>query len=98
MRRLSGVLAQVAGKDLGVEVPTLRDDEFGDMAKALDQAVDAIRSTIRATGEGLTSLAGATDEMSSVSGDLGRTAEASAEQAESVSGAAREVSGSATAM
>ncbi|MFI7589645.1 methyl-accepting chemotaxis protein [Spongisporangium articulatum] len=98
LRRLSAVLARVAGKDLGVEVPALRDDEFGDMAKALDQALVAIRTTIRATGEGLTSLAGATGEMSSVSGALGRTAEASAEQAESVSGAAREVSGSATAM
>ena len=92
------VLRRVAARDLGVQVPPGRDDEIGDMALALHDALTAIRGTIQATGAGITSLAEASRQMTTVSAELGETAEVTAGQAESASSAAREVSGSAAQM
>lgn len=98
LEAMVGVLRRVAARDLGVEVPSARDDEIGDMAEALADALTAIRGTIRATGDGITTLTSASREMSSISGDLGSSAESTAGQAESASAAAREVSASASQM
>jgi methyl-accepting chemotaxis protein len=91
-------LRRVADKDLGVRVDTSGQDEVGDMARALAAAVTTLADTVRATGQGLATLSRAGVEMTGVSGDLGRSAQQTADRAGAATASAREVEASAVSM
>ena len=98
LRRMSAALRTVAAKDLTVRVEVTNQDEIGEMADALNTALTEIADTLRATGDSASTLAAASDELSTVSTHLGQAAEETAARAGLVSGTAQEVSASVASM
>ncbi|WP_438873024.1 methyl-accepting chemotaxis protein [Paractinoplanes toevensis] len=68
------------------------DDEPGRMARALDTALSRLRQTIATIEGSATSLAGASEQMSSTAANIAASAEQTSAQALAVSAAAEEVS------
>jgi methyl-accepting chemotaxis protein len=86
-----GLVAMASG-DLTVQVPVTSADEVGQMAGALNQAADSVRSTIKAAGESATALAAAAERLTGSSESIAASAEETAAQAGSVAGAAEQIS------
>ncbi|PPK92604.1 methyl-accepting chemotaxis protein [Kineococcus xinjiangensis] len=78
-------------RDLTVTVGITSKDEIGQMAQALDAAVTGLRTTMNGLAENALSLAGASQELSAVSTQLGAGAQESSERATSASAAAEQV-------
>ncbi|SNT07558.1 HAMP domain-containing protein, partial [Geodermatophilus pulveris] len=85
---LQGVAAGRLDRTLDVDTR----DEVGDMARALNEAIDKIGSAMRGIGANAQTLAAASEELSATSGQMSSNAEESAAQAGAVSAAAEQVS------
>jgi methyl-accepting chemotaxis protein len=92
MRRMLDVLTRVASRDLTVVIDASSRDEVGQMAAALNEAVNAMASTVRGISENSITVASSSDELTAVSTQMGATAEETAAQSNVVSAAAEQVS------
>ncbi len=95
---LVGTLKAVAAKNLAVSVDTSSQDEIGQMATALQQALQSFRQAMSALGETALSLNGASEKLGTVSETLEVNARNTADQAGLVAGSAGEVSSGVAAM
>ncbi len=89
---MATALGAVARRDLTVRAEVHNNDEIGDMAAALDEALGSMRAAIGTIAETSRGLASASDDMTSVSSRLGGNAQETSAQAGRVSVAAEEVS------
>ncbi len=78
--------------DLTVRLDETSADEFGDLARAFNRFVDKIRRAMTQIGGSATGLAGASEELSVVSREMGSAADKAALQSGSVATAAEQVS------
>jgi methyl-accepting chemotaxis protein len=74
MSMLRGLKA-IAGRDLTHDVEVVRDDELGEMARALNEATGSVREVLVGMGAGAEALLSAGTELDAVSERLGRAAE-----------------------
>jgi methyl-accepting chemotaxis protein len=86
------VLEALAGGDLTQKADVDSKDEPGVMARALDQAMDSLRSTVRALGASAQSLAGASEELSANSTQISAAAQETATEVDVASGAVQQIS------
>jgi methyl-accepting chemotaxis protein len=86
-----GLLAMAAG-DLTARVDATTTDEVGQMATALNQASESLRTTIRSTAESAQTLAAAAEELTGSAESISASAEEAAVQAGTVAAAAEQVS------
>ncbi len=96
IRRTVAILKAVATGDLGQRLEVGQHDEIGDMADALNAALENLSQAMAAIGNHAESLASASEELTVVSSQLAVGAEETSAQAGSVSAAAEEVSGNVT--
>jgi methyl-accepting chemotaxis protein len=94
---LTGLRA-AARCDLTVRVPVARSDELGAMAKALNDAMDAIRTTVVATATSAGTLSQASGDLRALAGELDTSAEQTSAQARSADQSAQHVSTAVTDM
>jgi methyl-accepting chemotaxis protein len=87
------VLTAVGSGDLAARLAWSGDDEIGEMARALDVALDRMRDTVGSIAEGSTTLSSSSEELSAISQELSAGAEEVAAQSATVAAAAEEVSG-----
>jgi methyl-accepting chemotaxis protein len=92
VRHAVDALEKVAGGDLTLQLEIDSRDETGRMAHALNSALGRLRGSMSSIGANATSLASASEELSSVSAQMSGSAEESASQAGLVSAAAEQVS------
>jgi len=92
LRRAVVVLGGLAEGRLDRHLDVSTSDEVGDMARALNTAMDTMATTMRAIGDNAGALSAASEELSATSGQLSESAEESAQQASVVAGASEEVS------
>jgi methyl-accepting chemotaxis protein len=92
LRRAVVVLQGLAQGRLDQHLEVDTRDEVGDMARALNTAIDTMAGTMRRIGGNAGALSTASEELSATSGQLSSSAEESATQASVVAGAAEEVS------
>ena len=90
--RIVGALGSVSGGDLTARVTAASRDEIGQMAAALNHAVDRIRELLHGLARGATDVARCSDELTAISGDLLRAARGTAEHAAVLGSGAGEVS------
>ena len=81
LRRVAQVTEGLAQRDLTRSAKLDRKDEFGTMARGLDAAMDALRSTMTELVGTAQSLGGAASELAEVSGNLTHGAADAAERA-----------------
>ena len=86
------VLASVAQKDLTSELDIDAQDEVGQMAASLDQALHSLRAALRSFGENSQTLASSSAELTGVSQQLAASAEETSAQSGVVAAAAEQVS------
>jgi methyl-accepting chemotaxis protein len=98
LRQMVTALRAAAGRDLTVEVEVVRNDELGEMARALNEALAAIRSTVAATATSAGALSSASGDLRDLAGQLDASAEQTSGQARHADGAAQQVSHSVTDM
>jgi methyl-accepting chemotaxis protein len=92
VRKVSYVAEGLAAGDLTRSADVDARDELGRMAQALDAATGNLREAIGAVATSSERLASSSEEMSSVSAQIGASAEESSAQAGVVSAAAEQVS------
>jgi methyl-accepting chemotaxis protein len=92
------VLEGVAAKDFSQEVDVDRNDEIGEMARALAASLDGVRSALQAIDESSMTLAASSEELTSLSARMGATAEDTTVQATGVSAASEQVSANVQAV
>jgi len=92
LRRAVAVLEGLAAGRLDLRLEVDSRDEVGQMAAALNRAMDTLRDAMRLIGTNAHGLASAADELSAVSNQMKGSADDSAVQAQSVSAAAEQVS------
>jgi methyl-accepting chemotaxis protein len=92
LRRAVVVLGGLAEGRLDRHLEVDTRDEVGDMARALNTAMDTMATTMRKIGDNAGALSAASEELSATSGQLSESAEESAQQASVVAGASEEVS------
>jgi methyl-accepting chemotaxis protein len=98
LRRLLDALTAVANRDLTVQVDVTSKDELGQMATALNQALDSLRTTISAAASGTQDLSDASTELQGASGELGKAAMATSTQSRRASDSAMDVDESVAVM
>jgi methyl-accepting chemotaxis protein len=96
IRKTVGILKAVARGDLSQRLDISQEDELGEMADALNAALENLSQAMSAIGNHAESLASASEELSAVSSQLAAGAEETSAQAGSVSAAAEEVSSNVT--
>ncbi len=92
VNQVGNVTMKMAEGDLTHRLEVTSQDEIGQMAAALNQAVDSMGSTIGAIGENAGSLATSSEELTVVSQQMTTNAEETSAQANVVSAAAEQVS------
>jgi methyl-accepting chemotaxis protein len=92
LREMLSGLRAAAGCDLTVRVPVLRRDELGEMAGALNGAMDSIRETVAATAARVGTLSAASGDLRALAGSLDASAEQTSAQARTADTSARHVS------
>ena len=100
-RPITGMVAALkalARKDLTVSVERSSDDEVGDMADSLNEALGSVREAVGALADSSSTLAAASEELGAVSTQLGHAAEETASQTDLVSASAQQVAGSVGSM
>jgi methyl-accepting chemotaxis protein len=85
-------LAAMAAGDLTAHVDVTTSDEVGQMAQALNQASDSLRTTVRATAESAQALAASAEQLTGSSESIAASAEETAAQAATVAAASEQVS------
>ena len=98
LRQMVAALRAAARRDLTVEVRVVNDDELGEMARALNEALGAIRATVAATAASAGALGAASGDLRLLAGRLDGSAEETSAQARTADGAAQQVSISVTDM
>jgi methyl-accepting chemotaxis protein len=91
LRTVARVLTGMADGDLTQRVEVGSRDETGEMATALNRAIDATRSTVSALDSSGSSLAAAADQLTSTNARIATSAEEASTQADVVAAAAEEV-------
>ncbi len=91
-RRLQGVLTAFAGGDLTVRSGIDGRDEVGQMAAALDLALDGMREAVTSVDASASALADAAAQLTATSGVMAQDADRAGSQADVVSAAAEQVS------
>ena len=92
VNQVANVTREMATGDLTHRVEVASQDEIGQMAGALNDAVESISNTLGAMGKNAQSLTTSSTELSSVSTQMGANAEETSAQANQVSTGAEEVS------
>jgi methyl-accepting chemotaxis protein len=92
LNRVKDVCIALAEGDLTHATHLTSQDEVGQMGLALDTAMGVLREMLGTINDSAMSLAGASEEMSSVSSQIAASAEETSIQAQSVSAAAEQVS------
>jgi methyl-accepting chemotaxis protein len=87
-------LQALAAKDLTTRVDVRSSDEIGQMATALDEAVDGLRGAMQAIRGNSRALASASDQLTGLSQQMTSGAEQAASQAAEAAGVVGEVGGS----
>ncbi|MEU4623210.1 methyl-accepting chemotaxis protein [Actinoplanes sp. NPDC023801] len=98
LRAMRETLRTVARRDLTVRAPIVNRDEFGEMAQALNEAMDALQGTVSATADRVGSLSAASVELQKLAGELDGSAERTSAEARNADSSAVHVSGSVTDM
>lgn len=98
LTRMHELFQAIAARDLTRHVELDTADEFGQMVKLANEAVDSMRSALRSIAEQSDVLAGASEELKVVSEHMSANAEQTAAQAHVVTAASEQVSGSVQAM
>ena len=98
LREMLTGLRAAARCDLTVRVPVERRDELGAMAGALNDAMDAIRTTVAATAASAGTLTEASADLRGLAGKLDTSAEQTSAQARSADRSAQHVSTAVTDM
>jgi methyl-accepting chemotaxis protein len=91
--RAVAVLQAAAGGDLSQRLAISSRDEFGRMAGAIDQTLEAMAHTMRAIGEAANALSVSSSRLAATSSQLTATAGSTNDQAAEVSATAEWVSG-----
>lgn len=92
LAKAANLIDLVAKRDLTAKAEVTSADEFGTMTAALNSMVDGLSQNVRNIAEYGQSLAAASEEMSSVSGQVSANAEETSAQANVVAAAAEQVS------
>ena len=92
LRQVSTVLTGMADGDLTGTTDVTSKDELGQMAGALEQAMDSVRQTIRTLAQSAQELGSSAEALSTTSGGIAASADEAAAQANVVSAAAEQVS------
>ncbi len=92
LNRVKDVCEALAAGDLTRSAGLTSRDEVGRMGQALDAAMVSLRETVGTISDSATSLAAASEQMSSVSTQIASSAEHTSTQAQAVSVAAEEIS------
>jgi methyl-accepting chemotaxis protein len=92
LNRVKDVCDGLAAGDLTRSANLTNMDEVGQMGRALDSALAILRDSIYTIAGSATSLAGASEEMSSVSSEIAASAEQTSAQSQTVSAAAEQIS------
>jgi methyl-accepting chemotaxis protein len=98
VRRMVDALRAVAARDLTVEVDSSSRDGIGAMGAAVAEALTAMRSTMSLLGAASGRLTSASEELTTVAGDLEGSSRVTFERADEVSSTAGEVSGGVESM
>jgi methyl-accepting chemotaxis protein len=98
LSRMHELFQAIAARDLTRRVELHTADEFGQMVRLANDAVDSMRSALRSIAEQSDVLAGASEELKVVSEHMSANAEQTAAQAHVVTAASEQVSGSVQAM
>jgi methyl-accepting chemotaxis protein len=96
IRKTVALLKAVAKGDLGQRLDVGQHDEIGEMADALNAALENLSRAMSAINNHAESLASASEELTAVSSQLAAGAEETSAQAGSVSAGAEEVSSNVT--
>jgi methyl-accepting chemotaxis protein len=92
LRKVVEIANFMSEGELGRRIELSGSDEMGQMAQALNQAVDRMQATMQTIGENAGSLTGSSDELSGVSQRMAASAEETSSQATVASAAAEQVS------
>jgi methyl-accepting chemotaxis protein len=92
IKKLVVVVEGLADGDLTRHADLDTKDELGQMANALNRAMDRTRDALRRIGASLQTLTASSEQLTAVSADMTTSADSTAAQAESASAAAEEVS------
>ncbi len=92
LRRVSDVIDGLAQGDLTRTAGVSSADEVGEMARAIDRALESLRGTVSTMAGSADSLASAAEQMSATSSEIASAAEETSAQSGSVSFAAEQVS------
>ncbi len=98
LRAILSAMRTMAGRDLTVRVPAGSRDEFQEIGSALNEALQEIGGAIQSAGDAANTLSSACTGLTAVSGDLGRAANETSGQAETVSANAAEMSSNVSLM
>jgi methyl-accepting chemotaxis protein len=98
LSRMHELFQAIAARDLTRHIELSTADEFGQMVKLANDAVDSMRSALRSIAEQSDVLAGASEELKVVSEHMSANAEETAAQAHVVTAASEQVTGSVQAM
>ncbi|MFI5497396.1 methyl-accepting chemotaxis protein [Actinoplanes sp. NPDC051859] len=96
--RVVGVLGRVAGGDLTPRLRERRSDEIGQMARALDDALERMTDTLRGISASTAGVVGSAAQLHEVAQDLGHTAADTSQRVEELSDAADRVSSDLSAV
>ncbi|MFC4072313.1 methyl-accepting chemotaxis protein [Actinoplanes subglobosus] len=94
LRGMRETLRKLAGRDLTVRAPIVNRDEFGEMARALNDAMSEIQGTVAATAERVGSLTATSVELQTLAGELDGSAERTSAEARNADASAVHVSDS----
>jgi methyl-accepting chemotaxis protein len=94
LRGMRETLRTVAQRDLTVRAPIVNRDEFGEMARALNEALASLQDTVSATANRVDSLTSASVDLQKLAGELDGSAERTSAEARNADASAVNVSGS----
>jgi methyl-accepting chemotaxis protein len=98
LRQILGALRAAARRDLTAEARVVRADELGEMARAYNEAMGAIRATVAATATSAGALTAASGDLRVLAGELDSSAERTSSQARGADAASQQVSQTVTGM
>jgi len=92
LTRVRAVCDALSGNNLTLSSGLTSRDEPGQMGRALDEAIAGLRRTVATIDASATSLAGASEEMSTTAAQIALSAHETSSQAQAVSAAAEQIS------